>query len=141
MRSLLSSKKDNKMKKVIDAIKKRVATILHTEGGLFSFSQKRKTRVTNSKSPDTLLQAHNRLVQTGFRVKATVLSIDDSGKMVHFNPIIRLSLRLDGDDKHTEIWPETIVSLLNMPRIQEQITIAYLPDTPNFVAIIAVQVY
>lgn len=120
----------------MDAIKKIVAATLHTEGSLFSFFKNRKTRGTNSKSPDTLLQAHNRLVQTGFRAKATVLGIDDSGKMVQFNPIIRLSLRLDDDDKHAEIAPETIVSLLNMPRIQEQITIAYLPDTPHLVAII-----
>jgi hypothetical protein len=124
------------MKKIIDAIKKIVAAILHTEGGFFSFFKKRKLRITKSKSPDTLLQAHNRLVQTGFRAKATVLGIDDSGKMEDFNPIIRLSLRLDEDDNHAEIAPETIVSLLNMPRIQEQITIAYLPDMPHFVAII-----
>ena len=124
------------MKKIIEAIKKIVAAILHTEGVLFSFFKRRKMRVTKSKSPDTFLQAHNRLVQTGVRVKATVLGIDDSGKMIDFNPIVRLSLRLDDSVGHEEITPETIVSLLHLPHIQEQITIAYLPDMPHLVAII-----
>jgi hypothetical protein len=124
------------MKKITEAIKKIAVTILNTERGLFSFFKRRKIRVTKSESPNMLLQAHSRLVQTGVRMKATVLGIDDSGKMVDFNPIVRLSLRLDDSENHEEITPETIVSLLNLPHIQEQITIAYLPEMPHLVAII-----
>jgi hypothetical protein len=88
--------------------------------------------VSNS---DTFLQDHSHLVQTGVRTKATVLDIDDQGKMINFNPIVRLTLRLN-DGSQREIAAETIVSLLQLPQIQQQINIAYLPDIPHQVAII-----
>ena len=85
---------------------------------------------------ESFLEAHSRLVQTGTRTKATVLDINDSGKMVNFSPIVRLTLRLDDMDNKKVITPEAIVSLLKMPEIQAQINIAYLTDIPNLVAIV-----
>jgi hypothetical protein len=111
----------------------------NTEGGYFDkiwqFFKRKLAESPKPLSPDQLLQDHSRIVQTGQRIRATVLGIDDAGKMVNFNPIVRLNLRLD-DAQHSEIAPETIVSLLHLPRVQEQITIAYLPEMPHLVAII-----
>jgi hypothetical protein len=87
-------------------------------------------------SNKALLQAHSRLVQSGICTKATVLDINDSGKMVNFSPVVCFTLRLDEDCNKKIITPEAIVSLLRMPEIQAQINIAYLPDMPQFVAIV-----
>jgi hypothetical protein len=95
----------------------------------------RKDEPVQAPSIDTLLQEHSYLVQTGIRTKATVLDINDDGKMVNFNPIVCLTLRLD-DGSNREIAPEAIVSLLQLPQIQQQINIAYLPEMPHLVAII-----
>ncbi len=116
------------MKKLIHGIKKIVVAILNTEGGFFSIVKNRQLPVAKSKSPDTLLQAHNRRVQTGVRVKATVLSIDDSGKMVDFNPVVRLCLRLEKISKFLYVctlvfWFNCLVVAQNPPLSFHHLTV------------------
>ncbi len=68
------------------------------------------------------------LMQTGMAGTAEVLSIADTGALINFNPVVKLSLRVQpayGMSFDTEI--ETAVSKIAVPRVGDKVNIKYNP--------------
>jgi hypothetical protein len=77
------------------------------------------------------------LAQTGLSAKATVLSIQDTGMLINYNPVVKLSLRVQplygaGFDS----TGQSAVSKIAIPRVGDEINIKYNPaNQSEFVVI------
>ncbi len=73
-------------------------------------------------------QAHS-----GLDATAEVLSIEDTGKMVNMNPVVKLKLKAQPmmGMPPFEIAGETIVSKISIPRVGDTIKIKYNPVDPT----------
>ena len=71
--------------------------------------------------------------QSGLDATAEVLSIEDTGKMVNMNPVVRLKLKAQPmmGMPPFEVAGETIVSKISIPRVGDTIKIKYNPVDPT----------
>jgi hypothetical protein len=71
--------------------------------------------------------------QSGLDATAEVMSIEDTGKMVNMNPVVRLKLKAQPmmGMPPFEIDGETIVSKISIPRVGDTIKIKYNPVDPT----------
>jgi hypothetical protein len=70
----------------------------------------------------------NNLAQTGLPGKATVVSIQDTGMLVNYNPVVRLSLKVQPMyGAGFETTGDTTVSKIAIPRVGDEINIKYNP--------------
>ena len=66
------------------------------------------------------------LYQTGLPAKAEVQSIEDTGTLINFNPIVRMKLKVTPDfGPGFETVAETPVSKIAIPRVGDMISIKY----------------
>jgi len=70
----------------------------------------------------------NNLAQTGLSGKATVISLQDTGMLVNYNPVVRLTLKVQPMyGSGFETTGDTTVSKIAIPRVGDEINIKYNP--------------
>jgi hypothetical protein len=73
------------------------------------------------------------LLQSGLEGSAQVISIEDTGKLINFNPVVKLSLKVTpamGMPAFDTVG-ETVVSKIAIPRKGETVKIKYSPMDPS----------
>jgi hypothetical protein len=89
------------------------------------------------KSTIGMVDRRNELMTTGMNAKADVMSISDTGKMVNYDPVVKIKLNVitdTGDRYETET--EQIVSKIAVPRVGDQVNIKYNPNNDREFVII-----
>jgi hypothetical protein len=79
------------------------------------------------------------LLQSGLDGSAEVISIEDTGKLINFNPVVKLSLKVTpsmGMPAFQTVG-ETTVSKIAIPRKGETIKIKYSPVDPSQFVVIS----
>ncbi|HVN14837.1 MAG TPA: hypothetical protein VMT73_03775 [Anaerolineales bacterium] len=77
------------------------------------------------------------LAQAGMDATAEVTSIQDTGKLINFNPVVKLGLKVQpmaGPAFETVV--ETMVSKIAVPRVGDTIKIKYNPMDPSQIAVV-----
>jgi hypothetical protein len=89
------------------------------------------------KSAINNMQMAQMLAQSGMDGTAEVLSIEDTGALVNFNPVVKLTLKvtpLYGGEFDTS--GQSMVSKIAIPRVGDKIKIKYNPaDSTQFVVV------
>jgi hypothetical protein len=97
-----------------------------------SFTEQMNQSINVGKEAIKMVEKRNLLMQTGTQATATVLEISDTGKLVNFDPIVILKLKISNQNgMEYEITSEQIVSKLSIPRIGDKIFIKYNPKNSN----------
>ncbi len=77
------------------------------------------------------------LSQTGMGGSADVLSIEDTGALINFNPVVKMKLRITPQfGPAFECVTETAVSKIAIPRVGDKINIKYNPANTAQVLVI-----
>lgn len=74
------------------------------------------------------------LLQSGLEGSAQVISIEDTGKLINFNPVVKLSLKITPSMMGMPAFDtvgETVVSKIAIPRKGETVKIKYSPMDPS----------
>jgi hypothetical protein len=74
------------------------------------------------------------LLQSGLEGSAQVISIEDTGKLINFNPVVKLSLKVTPSMMGMPAFDtvgETVVSKIAIPRKGETVKIKYSPMDPS----------
>jgi hypothetical protein len=79
--------------------------------------------------------------QAGFEANAEVLSIQDTGKLVNFNPVVIMKLKvtptmMGGGIPFETTTAETMVSKVAIPRVGDTIKIKYSPTDPTQIVVL-----
>lgn len=80
----------------------------------------------------------NYLAMTGLDGTAEVLSIEDTGKLINFNPVVKLKLKVMPvvGGVAFETAGETMVSKIAIPRVGDTIRIKYSPADPTQIVVV-----
>ena len=80
----------------------------------------------------------NYLAMTGLDGTAEVLSIEDTGKLINFNPVVKLHLKVMPiiGGVPFETTGETMVSKVAIPRVGDTIKIKCSPADPSQIAVV-----
>jgi hypothetical protein len=74
---------------------------------------------------------------TGLPATAEILSVEDSGQMVNFNPVLILQLKVNPQyEPPFETTAKTIVSKIAIPRVGDTINIKYAPADKTKISIV-----
>jgi hypothetical protein len=80
---------------------------------------------------------YNNISQTGMGATAEVLSIEDTGAMVNFNPVVRMKLKVQPQfGAGFETTAEAAVSKIAVPRVGDKINIKYNPVNTSEIVVI-----
>lgn len=80
---------------------------------------------------------YNNIGQTGLPASAEVLSIEDTGRLVNFNPVVRMKLRVQPQfGVGFESLVETAVSKIAIPRVGDKLNIKYNPADTNQIVVL-----
>ncbi len=75
--------------------------------------------------------------QFGVPATAEVLSMQDTGKLINYNPVVVMRLKINAPYQPPfETTAETIVSKIAIPRVGDTINIKYAPADPTKVIIV-----
>jgi hypothetical protein len=80
---------------------------------------------------DTLemIDKRNELLRTGRDATAIVLTIEDTGKLINYDPIVKIKLNVMSDVSGSfEVETEQIVSKIAIPRVGDRVNIKYNPN-------------
>ncbi len=92
-----------------------------------------------NQSLDTAKNAvdYGNIGQTGLPATAEVLSIEDTGTLVNYNPVVRMKLRVQPQyGVGFENQVETMVSKIAIPRVGDKLNIKYNPANTSEVVIV-----
>jgi len=77
------------------------------------------------------------LAQTGMGASADVLSIEDTGMLINYNPVVRMKLHITPQfGAAFESTVETAVSKIAIPRAGDKINIKYTPANTSEVLVV-----
>jgi hypothetical protein len=77
------------------------------------------------------------LAQTGMPATAEVLSIEDTGALINFNPVVRMKLQVTPQfGMPFEVVSETAVSKIAVPKVGDKINIKYNPANNSQILIV-----
>ena len=77
------------------------------------------------------------LAQIGMPAAAEVLSIEDTGKMINYNPVVKMDLKVvPQDGAPFEVLTETMVSKIAVPRAGDKINIKYNPEKTSQILVL-----
>ena len=83
------------------------------------------------------VETHDELANTGRSATAEVLSIEDTGMMINYNPVVRMKLNVtpeSGSEFKTNV--KTVVSKIAIPRVGDKIKIKYNPENRNEILVL-----
>jgi len=80
---------------------------------------------------------YNNVSQTGMGGTAEVLSMEDTGALVNFNPVVKMKLRVQpAFGPSFETTAEAAVSKIAIPRIGDKINIKYNPVNTSEIVVL-----
>jgi len=80
---------------------------------------------------------YNNISQTGMGATAEVMTLEDTGALVNFNPVVRMKLKVQPQfGMPFETTAEAAVSKIAIPRIGDKINIKYNPVNTSEIVII-----
>jgi hypothetical protein len=83
------------------------------------------------------VQQAQMLAQSGMDATAEVLSIEDTGMMVNYNPVVRLKLKVEpAFGAGFETTGQSMVSKIAVPRMGDKIKIKYNPADPTQIVVV-----
>ncbi len=84
-----------------------------------------------------MVDKRNELIRMGRDAKAEVLALADTGKMLNYDPIVRIRLKVLSEVSGPfEVESEQIVSKIAVPRVGDMVNIKYNPQNTNELVII-----
>lgn len=84
-----------------------------------------------------MVDKRNELIRTGRDAKAEVLAMADTGKMLNYDPIVRIRLKVLSEVSGPfEVESEQIVSKIAIPRVGDKVNVKYNPQNTNELVII-----
>ncbi|MDX2304237.1 MAG: hypothetical protein NW226_15645 [Microscillaceae bacterium] len=82
------------------------------------------------------IQHQQQIRLTGTQAKATVLKIVDTGSFINHNPLVNLTVKVKPTSgREFEKTFQTVVSLVAIPRINDEISIKYNPNNTDEIAL------
>jgi hypothetical protein len=83
------------------------------------------------------VQQAQMLAQSGMEASAEVLSIEDTGALINFNPVVRLKLKVEPVyGAGFETTGQSMVSKIAIPRVGDKIKIKYNPADPTQLVVV-----
>jgi len=83
------------------------------------------------------IETHDELANTGRSATAEVLSIEDTGTMINYNPVVSMKLNVTPESGSAfETTAKTVVSKIAIPRVGDKIKIKYNPENRNQVLVL-----
>ncbi|HJY63674.1 MAG TPA: hypothetical protein VJ455_05910 [Ignavibacteria bacterium] len=80
---------------------------------------------------------YNNISQTGMGATAEVLTLEDTGALVNFNPVVRMKLKVQPQfGMPFETTAEAAVSKIAVPRVGDKINIKYNPVNTSEIVVI-----
>lgn len=77
------------------------------------------------------------IAQTGVPATAEVVSVEDTGKMINYNPIVKINLKVVPQfGVPFEVITETMVSKIAVPRAGDKINIKYNPEKTSQILVL-----
>ena len=90
-----------------------------------------------AKNAVNMADASNQLAMTGVPATAEVKSIQDTGSLINFNPVVKMTLSVVPQyGVPFETITETMVSKIAVPRVGDKINIKYNPANPSQVLVV-----
>lgn len=101
------------------------------------FQNQMNQSLDQAKSAIDMAQGSAGLAQTGLPATAEVVSIEDTGKLINFNPVVKLNLKVQPQfGVPFEIISETMVSKIAIPRVGDKINIKYNAANPSQILVL-----
>ena len=130
-------KEDETPQEALDKAKKTVNSGL--TGGLTKafmgkgFVDKMNNAMDQGQAAINMQNSGQWLMQGGLDGSAEVLSIEDTGKLINFNPVVKLTLKITPamGMPGFETTGETVVSKIAIPRKGETVKVKYSPMDPT----------
>ena len=92
------------------------------------FTDKMNAGIQQGKNAVNMADASNQLAMTGVPATAEVKSIEDTGTLINYNPVVRMNLHVVPQfGVPFDITSETMVSKIAIPRVGDKINIKYNP--------------
>ena len=99
--------------------------------------EKNPAPLTIGKEGSQFYRNQVKLVGNGIRTKATVLYVNNTGLMIHDDPVVLLTVRFHLKKKGIqEITAKTVVSKIAIPQPADIITIAYNTEDLSMIAVL-----
>jgi hypothetical protein len=103
------------------------------------FVDKMNNAMDQGQAAINMQQSGGWLAMSGLDATATVVSIEDTGKLINMNPVVKLSLKVTpsvGGMAPFDTVGETMVSKIAIPRKGDTVKIKYnVADTKQFVVV------
>lgn len=130
-------KEDETPQEALDHAKKTVNSGL--TGGLTKafmgkgFVDKMNNAMDQGQAAINMQNSGQWLLQSGIEGSAEVISIEDTGKLINFNPVVKLTLKVTPTMGMPvfQTAGETMVSKIAIPRKGETVKIKYSPADPS----------
>ena len=101
------------------------------------FVDKTNASLDMAKNAMNMADASNQLAVTGVPATAEVKAIQDTGALINFNPVVKLTLNVVPQfGVPFETITETMVSKIAVPRVGDKINIKYNPANPSQVLVV-----
>ena len=132
----LGKKMEEDPKKALEGAEKTLNTGLTgalTKGFMGKdFVNKMNQTIDMGKNAMNSMEQAQMLAQTGMDASAAVLTIEDTGMLVNYNPVVRLKLKVTpAYGAGFETTGQSAVSKIAIPRVGDQIKIKYNPADPT----------
>lgn len=101
------------------------------------FVDKTNASLDMAKNAMNMADASNQLAVTGVPATAEVKSIQDTGTLINYNPVVKMTLSVVPQyGVPFETITETMVSKIAVPRVGDKINIKYNPANPSQILIV-----
>jgi hypothetical protein len=101
------------------------------------FMNKMNQSLDMGKNAINSVEMAQNLAQTGMEANAEVLSIEDTGMLVNYNPVVRLGLKVEPSyGSGFETTGQSMVSKIAIPRVGDKIKIKYNPADPTQLVVV-----
>jgi len=79
-----------------------------------------------------MANASQQMAQMGLDATADVVAIEDTGALINFNPVVKLTLKVQpAYGPAFDVTGQTMVSKIAIPRVGDKIRIKYSPTDPS----------
>jgi len=101
------------------------------------FTDKMNAGLAQANNAINMADASNNLAMTGVPATAEVKSISDTGTLINYNPVVRMTLQVVPQfGVPFETVTETMVSKIAVPRVGDKINIKYNPSNLSQVLVL-----
>ena len=101
------------------------------------FTDKMNASLDQAKNAMAMAGDNSNLAQTGVPATAEVVTIEDTGMLINYNPVVKMHLKIQPQfGVPFEVVASTMVSKIAIPRVGDKINIKYNPaDTSKILVL------